>query len=932
MNYNTTLRGLLKRGTAASAYALTMAAATFLPAGSARAADQIEELVVTASSRLDATGFNAPTPTTVLGVQELQASAPISIGDALKLQIPAFRTSGLSSTSVAFANLRTLGANRTLVLLDGRRIVPTQPDGTVDLNMIPSALIQRAEVVTGGASAAWGSDAVAGVVNLGLKTRLQGIEGSAQGGFSKYGDKKNYKFSVAGGTSFAGDKGHVLAGVEYARDYGIEDLQYPFFSRPWGREDRGSVGNSAFAANQLPGTIYAANVHRADVGPGGLITVGPLRGLLFNSSGPTSTFQYGTVYGNNMIGGQNAGETPVPGGQVAFPFERYTAMAHAEYDLSDNISSFLELSYGHALAQGFTNPNRQQGSVTAAPTCTTSTVVSGIGAINININNPYLPASVVQAMQAANISCFSMGRSYRDVPRLESRDGSPYMWRVVGGLKGELGKDWSWDTYYQYGINKFQQRRGNNMNVPRMRLAVDAVRNPAGQIVCRSTLTNPADGCVPINLFGQGNITSAAYNYVFGTSTYDAKTTQHVAEVNLRGKPFSTWAGPVAVAAGVGYRKEAITAVADPVSQALGWATGQRQGTAGSYDVKEGYGEIGVPLARDTAWAYSLDLNAAVRYTDYSSSGHVTTWKVGGTYDATEELRLRVSRSRDIRAGTLAELFTATQTATGNVQNPITGALSPALQITTGNPTLSPEKADTITGGIVYQPDWVPSLRLSADYYDIQMNNAIGSVTAQQTANFCYLNNLAQYCSLIVTNAAGAITQVTVRQQNLSVVHAEGLDFEASYQLELNKISRAPGAVTFRVVGTYIKDLSTIASPGATPTQAVGLYTNPKWSVFGSARYDLDKASATIELQYYGGGMIDNTKILGQASSVGVNINNVSRTIYTHIAGSYKIHENAEVFARVNNLFNVAPPFPSNGGGIFDQVGLAFTGGVRFKL
>ncbi len=927
-------RTVLKYGTAASAYALTLATAACLSAHPSFAAE-IEEVVVTASSRLEASGFSAPTPTTVLGAEQIQSTTPETIADALKLAVPSFRTTSLSSTSTTFANLRSLGANRTLVLIDRRRIVPTQPDGTVDLNMIPSALIERAEVVTGGASAAWGSDAVAGVVNLSLKNKLQGVEGSAQGGISDYGDKENFKLSLAAGTSFAGDKGHVIVGAEYTRDYGIEDLQYPYFARPWAREERGSVGNAAFATNGQPGTIYATGVRRADVGPGGLITLGPLRGLLFGANGTTSQFQYGTVYGNNMIGGgSNSGETPTPGGQISFPFERYTAMAHVDYDLSDKLSSFLEVNYGHALASGFTNPNRNQGAVTGTTTCSQSTIVSGIGAININISNAYLPASVVSAMQQANITCFSMGRSYRDIARLKSDDGSPWMWRVAGGLKGEIGNGWNWDAYYQYGTNKFQQRRANNMNVNNMRLAIDAVVNPAnGQIVCRSTLTSPGNGCVPINLFGEGSISSTAYAYVFGTTAYDATTKQHVAEFNIHGEPFSLWAGPVAIAVGAGYRRESINAVADPVSQVLGWATGQRQGTTGAYNVKEVYGEVGIPLARNMAWGKALDLNAAVRYTDYSSSGGVVTWKVGGTYDINDELRLRATRSRDIRAGTLAELYTATQTATGNVQNPLTGALSPALQITTGNPTLGPEKADTTTAGAVYQPDWMPSLRLSADYYDISIKNAIGSITAQQTANLCYLNNLPQYCALITLNGAGQISSVGIRFQNLATVHSEGLDFEASYHLDLAKhTTGVPGALTFRVVGSYMHDLSTVASPGATPTQAVGLYTNPNWSVFGSVRYDLDKFSGTMELQYFGSGLIDNTKTLGAINSTGVNINEVGSTLYAHLSAKYALRENLELFMRVNNLFDTWPPFPNNGGGIFDAVGRSYTAGVRFRL
>lgn len=924
--------------TRSASVAAPAASATGASAAGAISADPLQTVTVTASSRLSAADFNAPTPTRVIDAAQLQSAAPENIADALKLELPAFHTTSQTSTATVFANLRNLGANRTLVLVDRRRIVPTQPDGTVDLNMIPSALIERAEVVTGGASAAWGSDAVAGVVNLTLKKHLQGIEANVQGGVSTYGDKGNFKGSIAGGTAFADGRGHFLAGAEYARDYGIEDLQYPYLSRPWANLGRGNVGNASYATNGLPGVIYSNDVWRADVGPGGLITNGPLRGLLFGPNGTTSQFQYGQVYGNNMIGGgSNVGELATPGGQVAFPYERYTALAHVEYDITDSLGAFLELNYGHSLSDGYTNPNRNEGSVQGSTSCARSSVVSGIRAIDISIDNAYLPGSVVTAMQQAGVSCFSMGRSYRDIPRLETDDGSPYMWRGAAGLNGDLGHGWTWDAYYQYGAAEFQQRRAGDMNVDHMRLAVDAVVDPAtGGIVCRSTLTSAGNGCVPIDLFGEGSITPAAYDYVFGTAMYNAKTTQQVAEANIHGQPLSLWAGPLAVAGGVGYRRESIDAASDPVSQALGWATGQRQGTTGAYDLKEMYAEVGLPLVRNTSWAKAVDLDMAVRDTDYSSSGNVVTWKFGGTYAIPGGLMLRVSRSRDIRAGDLAELFTASQTTTRNVQNPVTGALGPALQITTGNPTLQPEKADTITGGAVFQPDWAPALRISADWYDISINDAIGTLTGQQTANLCYLNGLPQYCALIAVNSAGQISAITIKYQNLAKLHASGLDFEASYDLDLARISPSlPGVLSFRTLGTYLDDLTTTASPGATPTQQAGEYIDPHWTIFGSTGYSIGNFSVQAELQYFNGGEIDSTLTQGLIGPQGVNVNTVNGTLYTNLFAQYTFaDQRVDVYLRVNNLFNTWPPFPSNGigSGIFDSVGRAYTAGVRLKL
>src|SRR5690606_27319385 len=241
----------------------------------------------------------------------------------------------------------------------------------VDLGVIPTILLQRTEVVTGGASASWGSDAVAGVINLILKDDLEGIEGTVQGGVSRYSDAENYMVSLAGGTHFAGGRGHILVGGEYSKDKGIRGLQRPHVSRPWA--GRGSVGNSAFATNGQPGTIYHPDVRRADVSHGGLITSGPLRGLQFNPDGTTSQFGFGEVYGNNMIGGtDNFADAPTPGGDLKFPFERYSIMGRAKFDLTEGLSVFAEGTYASVISTGLAQPARNNGAVTGNPACTTT--------------------------------------------------------------------------------------------------------------------------------------------------------------------------------------------------------------------------------------------------------------------------------------------------------------------------------------------------------------------------------------------------------------------------------------------------------------------------------------------------------------------------------------------------------------------------------
>lgn len=932
---------MTERSRVAGGVAAAVAACLGTAVAVAQESEPIETLVVTAS-RVQQEGFTAPTPTTVLGEEQIQMVAPVAVTDVLGL-VPSFRTTGQPASATVYADLRGVGAQRTLVLVDGRRHVPTFSDGTVDLGVIPAILIERTEVVTGGASASWGSDAVSGVINLILKDNLQGLQGTVQGGISDRSDDENMLVSLAGGTAFAGGRGHVLLGGEYSRSDGIRSLQPPHRSRPW--SGRGTVGNAAFATNGLPGTLYVADARRADVYDGGLITSGPLRGTTFLPGGATGTFGYGQVFGNIMIGGtDNAGDAPTPGGDLKAPFERWTAMGRVSYDVTDTTTLFLEGTYAHVLSDMRAQPARNNGAVTGTPSCTTTQLASALGSIQVHISNPFLPESVRTRMQEEGITCFDMGRTFRDPGMGEFLvdDGSPSIWRGVVGAKGRWFDDWSWDAYYQYGRNHFQQARIGNVNVANFRRAIDAVETPGG-IVCRVNAdANPANddpACVPFNLFGVGSPSAAAIDYVTGTSTFKMITKQQVAAFSTSGDLFSTWAGPVGSAFGVEYRKEEIDAVADPISQANGWQTSNRKAIKGDYDVREVFGELAVPLARGVTGLQTLDLNLAARYTDYSSSGGVTTWKVGATWDIDDQWRLRATRSRDIRAGNLGELYTPTAVLTQNVRDPRSSAILPVPVTTVGNPTLSPEKADTTTAGIVYQPSWAEGLRLSADWYRIDIDGQIGTIAANDVLERCFLDGLSQFCGLVTTGAAGSITAVTVRFENLDKFRTSGFDIEASYRKPLaSLIGRGSGDVLIRVLGARINELATTVAANATTTDVAGQYTSPHWSVFGLLSWEGERWSTALDLRWFSGGKIDNTRVEGAIALNGVNTNHASSTLYTNLTVNWKLPEgwlgDSQVFARVSNLFDEAPPFPSTAEGrtLFDPVGRAYRLGLRFSF
>jgi outer membrane receptor protein involved in Fe transport len=905
------------------------------------AASRDEGIVVTAS-RVRSSGFSAPTPLTVLGAEQIEAVAPTQVQDILAL-VPSFRTTGQPASATTYADLRGIGAQRTLVLVDGRRHVPTFSDGTVDLGVIPTILIARTEVVTGGASASWGSDAVAGVINLILKSDLEGVEGTAQAGISDYGDAENYLLSLAAGSSFAGGRGHILIGGEYAKDEGIRGLQQPNVSRPWA--GRGSVGNAAFATNGQPGTIYDADVRRADVSQGGLITSGPLRGLQFGPGGATSRFGFGQVYGNNMIGGtDNFADAPTPGGDLKFPSERFTLMGRADFDVTDSLSVFAEGTFARVLSSGLAQPARNNGAVTGNPTCTSTLLVSSLGSIQVPISNPFLPAAVRQQMQTAGVTCFNMGRVFLDpgMGEFTVRDGSPAIYRGVLGAEGALSGTWRWDAYVQVGRNRFEQRRIGNVDVAKFRRAIDAVQVGA-TVACRvntdASTTNDDPACQPFNLFGSGSPSSGAIDYVTGTSEFDMVTKQKVAAVSLNGDLVTLWAGPVSAAFGAEYRKEEIDAVADPVSEANGWHSSNRKAITGAYSVKEVFGELAVPLLRDLPFASSLDLNVAARYTDYSSSGGVTTWKVGATWDVTDAVRLRATRSRDIRAGNLGELFTPTAVLVTNVRDPRTSAVLPVPVTTQGNRSLSPERADTLTAGAVYQPGWLPGIRLSVDYYDITIDGQIGSLAADDILRQCFLDNVAVFCDAVTTGTNGQIVGIIRQFENLDSFETSGIDFELAYQTSVGDLfSGEDASLNLRLLANYTDKLATTAALSGATTDVAGQFGTPHWTVFGTARYSGERFGTTLDLRWYEGGAINNLLVEGLVGRDGVNTNSVSPTLYTNVTADYDFSPSADgslqIFARVSNLFNKAPPFPVTGEGrsLYDPTGRSYRAGIRFKF
>src|SRR5690606_37950780 len=447
-------------------------------------------------------------------------------------ETPAFQSSSNPQTtgvrSVApganFADLRGLGSTRTLVLVDGRRFPPqiNALEGyQVDLNQVPSLLVDRVEVVTGGASAQWGSDAVAGVVNLILKKDFHGIQAVAQYGISEEGDNEEYRLGALYGLPFAGGRGHFELAADYVKNGGVGDV----YTRDWGRKAYQLVTNPAVGAT--PANLILPDVQFASVTPGGLVNNTALRGTQFGPGGAILPFTYGDYVGSTtMVGGSNTGYNINTGADSTPALERVAAYGRASYEFSPAFVAALEYSHAWTRGGGMTLPARDT-------------------AIRIGLDNAFLPEEVYDLMVTNNIQSFNLGRMSYDIGVAES-DVTNTTDRVVVSFSGDLSDngDWRWDGYYQYGKNVNEQTVLRNRIRSRFALAADAVYDGA-EIVCRSSLTNPGNNCVPINLFGEGSPSAQAIDYVTGTTQGSTNYEQHVAALNLAGNPFSTWAGPV---------------------------------------------------------------------------------------------------------------------------------------------------------------------------------------------------------------------------------------------------------------------------------------------------------------------------------------------------------------------------------------------------
>lgn len=946
-------------------------------------ASTIDEVVVT-GSRVRTT-YNAPTPVTVVGSERMQLLAIPDVAAALN-QIPSFRATTSASTILFRVSgaiggntpdLRGLGPSRTLVLVDGRRFVPSLDSGGVDLNSIPNALVKRAEVVTGGASAAYGADAVAGVVNLILDTQFDGFKMDASAGVSERGDAANYFFSVAGGRGFDSDRGHIIAGFEYRQDDGVGNC----FSRDWCGKLTNFVPNPGFiggrSTNGLPATLVLDNVNFV-YSPTGILlsavqTVGgvrttlgqqinnigatalpnALRGLQFNTAGTALVpFQFGDfLSGTFMQGGDVAASNNWGWGNppLVTPTSHGSGLVHVDYELTPTLQAFGELIV-----------SRTEG----GPVRTSVLLQAPAGgSAGLSINNPFITPAVRAQILAANpnITAINVNTAVAQSGDTVVASSTNDIYRFVTGLRGDLFADWGWDLSYEYGKTNSRTDvlntrlasfdvQATNAITPPVGYTGPIYRTPAGApVICASSALNPADGCLPVNLLGS-NISPEILDKYFQDEFQTREITQHDVMLNFRGTLFELPAGPVQAAFGAEFRRDSAVGSVDALT--AGGLFAAPQVTAlpeTTQEVTEGYVEVNIPLLADMPLAHSLSLDMTGRLTDYSGFGSARPWKVGLEYQPDEQVLVRVTHSADIRAPSAAESNPRTVQTFLPLNDPFGGGNHLIGALSGGNPSLELESARTTTAGIVAQPDFLPGFRASLDWYEISVENAIDAVSAPNILAACANSNLL--CNLITFSGAfkaSPVVSVLSNFQNVAQVHAEGFELQSEYTIP----DVWGGSVALQLNANYIEDLSSIGGTGLV-TRMDGVTGNagslagiagvPKYKLDGIVSYVRPSWSVTAHGRYIPESILDPTKIGPSQDGYNINLansvtdNTVTERFYLDLSGSIQLgsfhgSSETELYASVSNVFDQdqPPELRLFGNPLqYDTVGRAFRVGIR---
>lgn len=770
-----------------------------------------------------------------------------SVGQNISRTSSNFSTTGNGQATV---NLRNLGSSRTLVLVNGRRFVAGLPGTSiVDLNTIPTDLIKQVEIVTGGASAVYGSEAIAGVVNFILDDEFVGLRVHGQNTISDKGDAGRYLASVTAGASFGDGRGHIVINGSFDKDNGLRSRDRAFSAHD-------DPNRSSFASQGL-------------FSPGGAFAPG------------AGTFTYDQANSlKNYQGANIDGYDRNQDRYLGLPVERYLVAGLAKYELAEGVTLFSEVNYAKSKSRSRLEPQAVANTDLVNPD---GSIYAGIP-----ITNPFIPQTIRDAMVSAGVTSLPFRRRSNDIFDRSNRNDRE-TWRGLVGVKGDFAEKFNYEVYYTHGEMKDYTASGTILG-PNYRNALNAVAGPNGPVCSINVDSNPSNNdpaCTPINIFGFNTASAAAANYVTNggqLSTYNAKVKQDVFSANVSGEVFDLPGGALSVATGFEYRRESSSEDFDQATNNGDTLGNMLSDTRGKYNVKEGFIEVVAPILSERPFFHYLGLEGAVRYADYSTVGGVWSWKAGGEWAPVPDIRFRGIYAEATRAPSISELFSAQNETFPAVVDPCdqaagegdgspivipTASLAAACRanpaiaaaaaaggftyttaqiqtingFTGGNPGLSEETAKTLTLGAVFTPRFVPGFSVTVDYYDIKVKNAIGIIGQQTSLDECINGGgEALFCNNITRDATGHVTQIDAINLNTGSFEVSGIDTQVRY----GKSFGNGGRLDLSVYWTHLLKQEQTSFPGGPTQKEIGQLDCYSCGRLGTGFRDKVNASATI--------------------------------------------------------------------------------------
>ena len=953
---------------------------------------QTSERVEITGSRIRSLNAESVSPVQVFTAEDIAKSGVVNVQELL-LKNPVLGTPALSrnnsnfatsSAGVATVDLRNLGTARTLVLINGRRVVSGVPgDQSVDLNTIPTAFIERVEILTGGASAQYGSDAVAGVVNIIFKKSFEGVMVDAQAGQSTKGDDKRKQFSLTFGT--AGNNGRTsLMGHLALSDQGVVNSR----DRDFSAIDQISLGTQGPTATRNPDNLFTPRRP--------FFSGFTPQGYFFTDN---NTFTYDRA-GNVVPASTNGSATAEATGfnrsdfrTIAIPTKRALLALKAEHAITDAHSVFLEGSYAATKTKTRLEPF-PLASDDILP-ASGGQVPAGALIGGVVVRNPTIPNHIwndITDTDGDGIPDYFFTRRMSEVGargNIADRD----TFRFVTGLKGDLTKKFSYDAFVGFGATKEAQTSSGQVNVLNFRNALDAIPdandvNGNGNLteaVCRDANAR-AQGCVPINVFGRGAVTSAALQYVIAPGSLTTNTTQAIAGASVNGDVVDLPAGPLGIAAGVEWRREGSRSEFDALQQSGLNGGNAIPRTEGSFTVTEVFGEARIPLLKGLPGVESLSAVLAARSSDYSTIGNVNSWNAGLQWKITKDLTVRATRTLAIRAPNINELYSppsqdfptglvdpcvgVTPTSTGVTSDRCRAAAGVAANIAAnagvfvqtqadqqgvsgfnrGNQALDSESAKSYTAGIVFAPASLMGVRgvsLSVDYYKIDIEGAIVSTPRQFILQQCYSGDAA-LCQFVTRrtqqagpNSAGSISFIDSGVTNSGGSGVEGVDIAVAVPFNVG-----PGRLSTRLAYTRALEGFNVPLPGAARNPFVGEVGGSKNRFTLDLGYDAGPFGIRTTTSYIGKAALDDQFLASNFTPSGrvpAGSVTVGAKTYLDFQVTYNLLKTAQLYFGMDNATNtkaapVISGLPGNqtgtetDSGTYDPIGSRYYAGVRVSF